>query len=90
MPIQKNIHEIMNKLKTLYPNDSVEITDFESYVDGLRDKNLELVEGELVHSKHARIHRTINSTRMDIKLLNTELEYKIYNILESLAIMGTE
>lgn len=90
MPIQKNIHEIMNKLKTLYPNDSVEITDFESYVDGLRDKNLELVEGELVHSKHARIHRTITSTRMDIKLLNTELEYKIYNILEPLAIMGTE
>lgn len=90
MPIQKNIHEIMEKLKTLYPNDSVEVTDFESYVDGLRDKNLELVEGELVHSKHARIHRTINSTRMDIKLLNTELEYKIYNILEPLAIMGTE
>lgn len=90
MPIQKNIHDIMNKIKTLYPNDSVEISDFESYVDGLRDKNLEVVEGELVHSKHARIHRTINSTRMDIKLLNTELEYKLYNILEPLAIMGTE
>lgn len=90
MPIQKNIHDIMDKIKTLYPNDSVEISDFESYVDGLRDKNLEVVEGELVHSKHARIHRTINSTRMDIKLLNTELEYKLYNILEPLAIMGTE
>lgn len=90
MPIQKNIHDIMDKIKTLYPNDSVEISDFESYIDGLRDKNLEVVEGELVHSKHARIHRTINSTRMDIKLLNTELEYKLYNILEPLAIMGTE
>lgn len=90
MPIQKNIHEIMEKLKTLYPNDTIKITDFEGYVDGLRDKNLEIVEGELVHSKHSRIHRTINSTRMDIKLLNTELEYKIYNILEPLAIMGRE
>lgn len=90
MPIQKNIHDIIDKIKTLYPNASVEISDFESYVDGLRDKNLEVVEGELVHSKHARIHRTINSTRMDIKLLNTELEYKLYNILEPLAIMGTE
>lgn len=90
MPIQKNIHDIMAKIKTLYPNDSVEVSDFESYVDGLRDKELEIVEGELVHSKHARIHRTINSTRMDIKLLNTELEYKLYNILEPLAIMGTE
>lgn len=90
MPIQKNIHDIMAKIKTLYPNDSVEVSDFESYVDGLRDRELEVVEGELVHSKHARIHRTINSTRMDIKLLNTELEYKLYNILEPLAIMGTE
>lgn len=90
MPIQKNIHEIMEKLKTLYSNDTIKITDFEGYVDGLRDKNLEVVEGELVHSKHSRIHRTINSTRMDIKLLNTELEYKIYNILEPLAIMGRE
>lgn len=90
MPIQKNIHEIMKKLKTLYPNDEVKITTFEEYVEGIRNKNLEIVEGELVHSKHSRIHRTINSTRMDIKLLNTELEYKIYNILEPLAIMGKE
>lgn len=90
MPIQKNIHNIIAKIKTLYPNDSVEVSDFESYVDELRDRKLEVVEGELVHSKHARIHKTINSTRMDIKLLNTELEYKLYNILEPLAIMGTE
>ncbi|MGL5701663.1 MAG: hypothetical protein ACRCW5_00620, partial [Cetobacterium sp.] len=29
-------------------------------------------------------------TRMDIKLLNTELEYKIYNVLEPLALLGKE
>lgn len=88
MPIQKNIHDIMEKIREIYLGDKVSITDFESYVDGVRDKELEVVSGELVHSKHARIHKTITSTRMDIKLLNTELEYKIYNILEPLGIIG--
>lgn len=88
MPIQKNIHKIMDHLQEIYPDDEVEITDFESYVDDVRDENLETVEGELTHSKHARIHRTINSTRMDIKLLNTELEYKLFHILEPLSVLA--
>lgn len=90
MPIQKDIFDVMEKIKELYPDDSVQITDFEGYVDDLRDKNLEIVAGELIHSKHARIHKTITSTRMDIKLLNTELEYKLYNILEPLSVLATE
>lgn len=89
MPIQKDIHHIMQNLKEVYPQDKISISDFESYVDSLRDSKLEVVEGELIHSKHARIHRTINSTRMDIKLLNTEIEYKLYNILEPLAVLAT-
>lgn len=90
MPIQKNIFEIIEKIKEIYPEDSVEISDFEGYVDTLRDKKLEIVDGELIHSKHSRIHKTITSTRMDIKLLNTDLEYKLYNILEPLSILATE
>lgn len=90
MPIQKNIHSIMENIKEFYPEDKVSVSDFESYVDSLKNLTLETVEGELNHSKHARIHKTITSTRMDIKLLNTELEYKIYNILEPLGILGKE
>ncbi|MGL4629290.1 MAG: hypothetical protein ACRCUR_07335 [Cetobacterium sp.] len=90
MPIQKDIHSIMENMKDFYKEDKVAVSDFESYIDTLRDINLETVEGELNHSKHARIHKTITSTRMDIKLLNTELEYKIYNVLEPLALLGKE
>lgn len=88
MPIQKDIHAIMDNIREFYPEAEVSISDFESYVDSLKNLNLEVVEGDLNHSKHARIHKTITSTRMDIKLLNTELEYKIYNILEPLALLG--
>ena len=55
------------------------------------DKNkLEIVTGELIDSKHARIHRTIGSTRMDIKLLNTDIENNLYNVLEPLAVIGKQ
>ncbi|MGL4402794.1 MAG: hypothetical protein ACRCTS_03585 [Fusobacteriaceae bacterium] len=40
----------MSKIKELYPENSVQITDFEGYVDDLRDKNLETVVGELIHN----------------------------------------
>jgi mannosylglycerate hydrolase len=90
MPVQKDIHLIMKHLKEMYPEGKVSVSDFESYVDSLRSCELEVVEGELTHSKHSRIHRTINSTRMDIKLLNTEIEYKLYNILEPLAILASK
>lgn len=88
MPIQKDIHAIMDNIREFYPDAKVGVADFESYVESLKKVTLETVEGELNHSKHARIHKTITSTRMDIKLLNTELEYKIFNILEPLGLLG--
>jgi mannosylglycerate hydrolase len=90
MPVQKDIHLIMKHLKEMYPEDKVSVSGFESYVDSLSSSDLEVVEGELTHSKHSRIHRTINSTRMDIKMLNSEIEYKLYNILEPLAILASK
>lgn len=88
MPIQKDIKEVMEKIRILYPEDKVAISDFESYIAGLHTDQLERVEGELTHSKHSRIHRTIGSTRMDIKLLNSEIEYKLFNVLEPMAVIG--
>lgn len=88
MPIQKNIQDVMEKIRKMYPEDSVSISDFESYIEALDQESLEVVTGELTDSKHARIHRTIGSTRMDIKLLNTEIENKLYNVLEPLAVVG--
>lgn len=90
MPIQKNIDGILETLRKLYPEDELEIGDFESYLETLPLDKLETVKGELTHSKHARIHRTIGSTRMDIKLLNTEIENKLFHLLEPLAVIGVE
>ncbi len=90
MPIQRNIKDIIKMLKKFYPEDEIEVGTFTDYINEIKNQDLEEVSGELVHSKHARIHKTINSTRMDIKLLNSELEYKLFNVLEPLAILATK
>lgn len=90
MPIQKDIHDIIDKMQKMYPEDKISISSFDEYLESVRGMDLEKVSGELVHSKHARIHKTINSTRMDIKLLNSYLERKIFNELEPLLVKGSK
>lgn len=89
MPIQTNIKKVIENLKLIYPEDNVQIGSFQDYISHLKQDKLEIVQGELVDSKHARIHKTINSTRMDIKLLNSENEYKIFNVLEPLMVYAS-
>jgi mannosylglycerate hydrolase len=88
MPLQHDIKQVISEIEKLYPEDNVSLTDFEGYLDTLNKAELEIVRGELTDSKHARIHRTIGSTRMDIKLLNSEIETKLYHTLEPLAVIG--
>lgn len=88
MPLQRDIKQVMTEIEKLYPEDNVSLTDFEGYLASLNRDELEIVRGELTDSKHARIHRTIGSTRMDIKLLNNEIETKLYHTLEPLAVIG--
>ncbi len=88
MPLQRDIKQVITALEKLYPEDNFSLTDFEGYLHTLNKEDLEIVKGELTDSKHARIHRTIGSTRMDIKLLNNEIETKLYHTLEPLAVIG--
>ena len=44
-----------------------------------------MINGEFNDPKYMRVHRTISSTRMDIKIANVTIENKIANILEPLA-----
>ncbi|GEN56142.1 alpha-mannosidase [Halolactibacillus alkaliphilus] len=88
MPLQRDIKIVIAEMKKLYPEDDIQLTDFESYLSTLNRDALEIVRGELTDSKHARIHRTIGSTRMDIKLLNQEIETNLYHTLEPLAVIG--
>ncbi|ENK2091297.1 TPA: mannosylglycerate hydrolase [Vibrio vulnificus] len=87
MPIQKDIFEVMDKLREIYPDKEFKMSRFEEVferIEAERDQ-LDTIKGEFNDGKYMRVHRTISSTRMDIKLIHAEVENKIVNILEPLA-----
>lgn len=88
MPVQRDLREIMNLYNTTHDGQMIN-TDFESYLESiLENETLDKVKGELYDAEFTRVHKTISSTRMDIKLLNTYVEDKIYNVLEPLSVIA--
>ncbi|WP_243298646.1 mannosylglycerate hydrolase [Bacillus litorisediminis] len=86
MPIQKNIFTIMEKLRKLYPDREFFLSKYENVFAELeKQEGLATLSGEFLDGKYMRVHRSIYSTRMDIKAANARIENKITNILEPLA-----
>ncbi|MFF2875060.1 mannosylglycerate hydrolase [Gottfriedia sp. NPDC057991] len=86
MPIQKNIFTVIDKLQKLYPEREFFLSKYENVFENLEaQKDLDTLKGEFLDGKYMRVHRSIYSTRMDIKVANTRIENKITNILEPLA-----
>ena len=86
MPLQKNIYKVMETLKEIYPEREFFLSKYERVFEELEKlNNLDTISGELLDGKYMRVHRSIFSTRMDIKAANARIEGKITNILEPLA-----
>ncbi|MCA1057618.1 mannosylglycerate hydrolase [Rossellomorea aquimaris] len=86
MPIQKNIDVIINKLQDLYPDREFFLSRYENIFHELeKNEDLSVLSGEFLDGKYMRVHRSIFSTRMDIKAANTRIENKLTNVLEPLA-----
>ncbi|WP_066309521.1 mannosylglycerate hydrolase [Bacillus sp. FJAT-29814] len=86
MPIQKNIFTIIEKLQRLYPDREFFLSKYENVFNELeQNQTLPTIQGEFLDGKYMRVHRSIYSTRMDIKAANTRIENKLTNILEPLA-----
>lgn len=76
----------MDKLREIYPQRKFVMSRFEEVfekIEAQRD-NLATLKGEFIDGKYMRVHRTIGSTRMDIKIAHARIENKIVNLLEPL------
>ncbi|OON93063.1 MAG: alpha-mannosidase [Candidatus Epulonipiscioides saccharophilum] len=86
MPIQQNIFDVLKNLKELYPDRNFFLSKYENVFEELeKTENLDTIFGELLDGKYMRVHRSIFSSRADLKSMNTRIENKITNILEPLA-----
>lgn len=90
MPLQQNIFAVMDKLREIYPQRKFVMSRFEEVFEHIeaRREQLATLKGEFIDGKYMRVHRTIGSTRMDIKITHARIENKIVNILEPLATLA--
>ena len=90
MPLQQNIFAVMDKLREIYPQRQFVMSRFEEVFEQIEAHRDELatLHGEFIDGKYMRVHRTIGSTRMDIKIAHARIENKIINLLEPLATLA--
>lgn len=85
MPVQQDIFEVIEILKEEYPQYNFKLGSYEDMFEQIDKNSLKNITGEFYDGKYMRVHRSISSSRADIKTLNTRIENKITNILEPLA-----
>ncbi|HCT5820484.1 TPA: mannosylglycerate hydrolase [Citrobacter sedlakii] len=90
MPLQQNIFAVMDKLREIYPQRTFVMSRFEEVFERTEAhrEQLATLKGEFIDGKYMRVHRTIGSTRMDIKIAHARIENKIVNLLEPLATLA--
>lgn len=83
-PIRINLPELIKQRNQIDPDNEYVISCIEDYISDVKAQNpqLEEVAGELVIAKHMRIHKSIFSSRSDLKVLNTKIQNYVANVLE--------
>lgn len=85
MPVQQDIFEIIEIMRKEYPQYDVKLSSYESQFEKIDKNSIPKIKGELLDGKYHRIHRSIYSSRADLKSSNTRIENKIINVLEPIA-----
>lgn len=90
-PVRKNLSEILEKRRKADPENEYKISTVEEYIADVKSQNpeLETVKGELLIAKHMRIHKSIFSSRSDLKVLNTQIQNYVTNIMEPILVMSS-
>lgn len=89
-PIRKNLPDLIKERNEKDPENEYVISCIEDYIKDVKSEkpDLEEVNGELVIAKHMRIHKSIFSSRSDLKVLNTQVQNYVTNILEPMLTMS--
>lgn len=89
-PIRKNLPDLIKERNEKDSNNEYVISCVEDYIKDVKSENPDLqeVSGELVIAKHMRIHKSIFSSRSDLKVLNTQVQNYVTNILEPMMTMS--
>lgn len=89
-PIRTNLPELIKKRNEVDQENEYVISCIEDYVKEVKAESpdLEEVEGELLIAKHMRIHKSIFSSRSDLKVMNTQIQNYVVNVMEPLLFLS--
>lgn len=85
-PVRTNLLQLVKERNEKDPENEYVISCIEDYIKDVKSENPELeeVQGELVIAKHMRIHKSIFSSRSDLKVMNTQIQNYVTNVMEPL------
>lgn len=85
-PVRTNLPQLVKERNEKDPENEYVISCIEDYIKDVKSENPELeeVQGELVIAKHMRIHKSIFSSRSDLKVMNTQIQNYVTNVMEPL------
>ena len=85
-PVRTNLTQLVKERNEKDPENEYVISCIEDYIKDVKSENPELeeVQGELVIAKHMRIHKSIFSSRSDLKVMNTQIQNYVTNVMEPL------
>lgn len=85
-PVRTNLPQLVQERNEKDRENEYVISCIEDYIKDVKSENPELeeVQGELVIAKHMRIHKSIFSSRSDLKVMNTQIQNYVTNVMEPL------
>lgn len=93
-PIRRNLPKLVAARAERDPENTYVMSSLPAYIEATKrdiaEQGIELeeVSGELLTAKHMRIHRTIWSSRSDLKRLNTQTQNYVVNVLEPVLVLS--
>ncbi len=90
--INSNFPDKIEELNKYNDDFEWKLSSYEEFIKNLKEEikdlsNLEKYEGDFREPVRARVHRTIGSSRVDIKMKSWKLEQRMINILEPLTVL---
>ncbi|MGM0173037.1 mannosylglycerate hydrolase [Enterococcus sp. DIV0800] len=92
-PVRENLPELVDQMNALYKDEyELQFSTIEKYIAAVKERQPELEEiaGELINGKLMRIHKTIFSSRPDLKALNTQIQHYLVNVMEPILTMAMQ
>ncbi|SHE86583.1 mannosylglycerate hydrolase [Atopostipes suicloacalis DSM 15692] len=90
-PVRENLPELISDFNRIDSEREYKLNNPEDYFLEMLESSkneLNIFKGELTQAKHSRVHKTIFSTRADMKQLNNEIENFIVNVLEPILVVA--